>query len=202
MKWSETITFSPDLRDVRLLTQTPSLDWATHLREREDAAFQKGKREGERAAAEQLSKLRNELAERQKAVLDSLQRAVPQLIRESESALIQLALDSAQKIIAGLPVEISMVEAVVREALAQIEGTGEIVIQLHPEDLALLREHESPLLRQRELPLSNGLSDVGTARFVGSLEVTRGGCLVQTRFGIIDARRETKFERLQETANA
>lgn len=202
MKWSETIAFSPDLRDVRLLTQTPSLDWTTHLREREEAAFQKGCREGERTAAEQLSKLRNELAERQKAVLDSLQRAVPQLIRESESALIQLALDSAQKIIAGLPVEIAMVEAVVREALAQIEGTGEIVIQLHPEDLALLREHESPLLRQRELPLSNGLSDVGTARLVGSPEVARGGCLVQTRFGIIDAQRETKFERLRETVNA
>jgi hypothetical protein len=40
MKWSETIAFSPALRDVRLLTQAPAQDWTVHLREREEAAYQ------------------------------------------------------------------------------------------------------------------------------------------------------------------
>jgi flagellar assembly protein FliH len=87
-----------------------------------------------------------------------------------------------------------MVEAVVREALKQVEDTAEIVIQLHPDDLALLRKHESPLL--------NGLPETGPLRFAGSPEVTRGGCIVQTRFGMIDARRETKLEQLRKTLNA
>ena len=39
----------------------------------------------------------------------------------------------------------------------------------------------------------------GAARFTNSPDITRGGCIVQTRFGIIDARRETKFEQLHKT---
>jgi len=34
---------------------------------------------------------------------------------------------------------------------------------------------------------------------VASSEVSRGGCLIQTRFGLVDARRETKLEQLQQT---
>ena len=36
-------------------------------------------------------------------------------------------------------------------------------------------------------------------RFLASPEVTRGGCLVQTHFGTVDARRETKFDLLKRT---
>jgi flagellar biosynthesis/type III secretory pathway protein FliH len=34
---------------------------------------------------------------------------------------------------------------------------------------------------------------------MATAEVTRGGCFVQTRFGIIDARRETKMNQLRQT---
>ena len=76
-----------------------------------------------------------------------------------------------------------------REALRQAEDTAEIIIQLHPDDLALLRQHNSPVLE--------GLPETGPLRFIGSAEVTRGGCIVQTRFGLVDARRETKMEQLR-----
>ena len=78
---------------------------------------------------------------------------------------------------------------VVREALRQAEDTAEIVVQLHPDDLTLLREHHSPLLA--------GLPEIGPLRFAHSAEVSRGGCILQTRFGIVDERRETKIEQLR-----
>ena len=195
MKWSETITFSSSLREVRLLTQAPAQDWTVHLREREEAAYQTGRREGELTSNQQLVLQRNEMAELQKGVLNSLQQILPQVIQDAESALIQLALESAQKVIAGLPIDVSLVEAVVREALSQVEDTAEIVVQLHPEDLTLLRKHESPLLGD----LQAGLPGMGPLRFTHSPEVSRGGCILQTRFGIIDARRETKVEQLNKT---
>jgi flagellar assembly protein FliH len=193
MKWSETIAFSPALRDVRLLTQAPAQDWAVHVREREEAAYQNGRRDGERALSQQLVQQRNEMAALQNGVLSSLQKVLPQVVQETEAALIQLALESAQKIVAGMPIKVSLVESVVREALRQVEGNAEVVVQLHPDDLALLRKHESDLL--------NGLPETGPIRFTSSPDATRGGCIVQTRFGIIDARRETKLEQLQKTLN-
>lgn len=191
MKWADTILFDRPLRDVCLLTGAPGQDWHSFVQERESAAHEIGRREGERALNEQLIHQRNETIELQRGILESLQRTLPHVAREAESSLIEIALESAKKIVAGMPIDQTMVEAVVREALRQAEDTAEIVIQLNPEDLTLLRQHEAPIL--------NGLPESGPLRFVPSGEITRGGCIIQTRFGLIDARRETKFEQLRQS---
>lgn len=193
MKWSDSIPFARPVRDVRLLTQAPPQDWNEHLREREAAAYERGCRDGEKSLGEQLLQQRHEMAELQRGVLEGLRRALPQVVQEAESAIVALALESARKVVAGLPVTQKLVEGVVREALKQVEDTAEITIQLHADDLALLRKHKSPVLK--------GTPDDGPLRFVSSAEVTRGGCVVQTRFGLIDARRETKFDQLRETVS-
>ncbi len=170
------------------------MDWQEHLREREKAAYEQGRRDGERTSGEQSLQQRNEMVQLQKGVINSLKEMLPQLAHEMESALIQLALESAQKIVSGLEIDSSAVERVVREALSQAQDTAEISIRLHPEDLALLRKHKSPLL--------DGLPETGPLRFSASNEVTRGGCVVQTRFGLIDALRETKLEQLRKAVNS
>jgi flagellar assembly protein FliH len=189
MKWPDPITLNKPLRDVRVLTRAPAQDWQEHLREREQVAFENGRREGERSLGGQLLQQRNELVELQNGILNSLQQTLPRLIQENESALMNLALELAQKIVGGLPVDQTLVETVVREALQQAKDTSEMAVQLHPEDLALLRRHNSPLL--------NGLPETGPLRFTGSSGVARGGCIVQTRFGLIDAQHETKVEQLR-----
>jgi flagellar assembly protein FliH len=191
MNWSNSIAFSRPLRNVRLLTKSPPQDWNEFLREREQAAFERGRQEGEHALSEQLLRQRNETVELQSGVIHSLRAAVSQVILETETALIEIALEAAQKIVAGMPISVELVENVVREAVKQAEGSTEITVQLNTEDLALLRLHHSTLI--------NGLPETGPLRFVGSAEVTRGGCFVQTRFGMIDARRETKMNQLRQT---
>jgi flagellar assembly protein FliH len=194
MKWAETITFPQPLQDVRLLAGAPTQDWQQFLREREQAAFEEGRRAGETALNEQLLQQRNDTVELQRGILTSLRNTLPKVAHEAETALIDLAFESAQKIVAGLPVDLAMVEHTVREALRQAEDTAEIVIQLHPEDLALLRQHQSDVL--------NGSPETGPLRFIHSAEISRGGCVIQTRFGLIDARRETKIEQLRQSLNS
>ena len=194
MKWHDTIVFEQPLRDMRLLAGAPTQDWQAFLAEREQAAFENGRRAGETSLSAQLLQQRNQTVELQRGILTSLQNALPKVAHEAESALIDLALECAKKIVSGMPVDTAMVEHAVREALRQAEDTAEIVIQLHPEDLALLREHQSPIL--------NGSPETGPLRFAHSAEISRGGCIIQTRFGLIDARRETKIEQLRQSLNA
>ncbi len=194
VKWSDTIPFRRPLRDARLLTQAPAQEWQALVQEREAAAYERGQHDGERSLGEQLMQQRNEMSELQRGVLETLRNALPQVVLEAQTALVKLALASAEKIVAGLPVSPELVEAVIREALHQVEETAEIVIQLHPDDLALLRKNSSPILK--------GIPDAGPLRFVSSADVTRGGCLVQTRFGLIDARRETKMAQLRQALTA
>jgi flagellar assembly protein FliH len=194
MKWADTILFDQPLRDIRLMTGAPAQDWQQFLRDREQAAFEEGRRAGESALSEQLLRQRNDTIELQRGVLTSLQTTLPKVAHEAETALIELALEAAKKIVAGMPVDAAMVESTVREALRQAEDSAEIVIQLHPEDLALLRQHQSEIL--------NGLPDAGPMRFSHSSEIGRGSCVIQTRFGLVDARRETKIEQLRQSLNS
>jgi flagellar assembly protein FliH len=193
MKWSKTITLQQPVRDVRLVAKAPEADLQDHGREREKASYEQGRRDAEQHLEEQLLQQRNEMAELQNGVVHSMREMLPKMRHELESALIQLSLESAKKIVGGLPINAKTVEKVVREALEQIEDTAEIAVQLHPDDFALLRKHKSPLL--------DDSLEMGTVRFVASAEVSRGGCIVQTRFGIVDASRETKLEQLRKAVN-
>lgn len=191
MKWSETISLDQPLSEVALLSEAPSQSWTELLRAHEQAAYQQGRCDEEKALNERLLRQQTEIAELQRGVLESLTQAVPQVIKETENAVISLAMESAKRIVAGLPISAELVEAVVREALRQAEDSAEIVVLLHADDLALLRKHDSRIL--------SGSPDGGSLRFVTSSEVTRGGCIVQTRLGLIDARREVKLEQLAQT---
>jgi flagellar assembly protein FliH len=188
--WSETITLPKPLRDVFLaVPNSASGPGAQPGQDPWQASYELGRIDGEKALSEQLLKQRAETHELFQGLLTSLRQAVPQVIRDTESMMVSLALEVAQKLVAGMPISPAMVEAAVQDALGQVEGTAQVTIRLHPADLELLQNAHSPLL----------MSGDGGAefRFLCSPEVTRGGCLVQTRFGTVDARRETKFDLLK-----
>jgi flagellar assembly protein FliH len=187
----ETIPLPQPLRDVRLAAPGGAAA-------RDDqAAYQRGRADAEAALRQQLLEQRAELVELQQHALAALRAAVPQALRQAEPALVTLALEAAQKLVSGLPVTADMVEAAIREALQQAEDTAELTVLLHPEDLQLLERN-----RQNDPAGQPGpapLADLGgeRLRFEASPAVTRGGCLVRTRFGVIDGRRETKAALLQ-----
>lgn len=182
----ETLQFAAPLREVKIAR---SGDRETLRQEDLQASYERGRLEGERALGEQLVKQRAEVMELQTGVLASLRGVVPQVTRECERALVSLALEVAQKLVCGLPISAEMIEAAIKEACAAVEDSAEFTVQLHPDDLALLQRTNSPLL----------LPQGGEERihFHCAAQITRGGCLVQTRFGVIDGRRETRMELLQ-----
>jgi flagellar assembly protein FliH len=187
--WSENIPLPAPLRDARLhapLTVHTPPDPA--LQDQWKASYDLGRIEGEKALSEQLFKQRADMHELMQGLVNSLKQAVPQVVRETETMLVSIALEVAQKLVGDLPISVPMVEAAVRDALLQVEGTEQLTVRLHPADLDLLQKAGSPVLNTEA---------ADECRFLGSAEVTRGGCLVQTRFGIVDARRETKFDLLK-----
>ena len=191
--WSDTLALAKPLRHVRLKDEAGT-DARAAADEELRASYERGRREAEQALSQQLMQQRAEGHEIMNGVLASMRGAVPQIVRETENALIALSLSVAQKLVGGLPISAVMVEEVVRDALAQIEGTAQFTVRLHPADLALLQKSNSPLLTD-----GDGAKEF---RFLPSAEVTRGGCLVQTQFGTVDARRETKLDLLQRTLTA
>jgi flagellar assembly protein FliH len=178
------------LRSVRFDSE-PERRRAAEMEERLRQRYDQGVQDGEKGLREQLCQQRRELLDLHQGVLQSLQQSLPQVRSECESALVDLALEVAQKLVADLPISREMVEGAIREALAHVEEVHDITVLLHEQDLDLLQRANAPVL----LTASGGAK----LHFEASPDVTRGGCLVQTRFGVLDARRETKFELLKKS---
>jgi flagellar assembly protein FliH len=187
--WSETIKLPAPLRNAVPTGLPPAAhgkDGAS--RDAWSSGYEQGRIEGERAVNEQLLKQRHELHQILQGTLNSLREAVPQVIHDTESMMVSLALEVARKLVAEMPISVPMVEAAVRDALKHVEGSVQVTIRLHPSDLELLQNAASPLLTSAQAG--------NDFRFLNSPDVGRGGCLVETRFGTVDARRETKFDLL------
>ncbi len=183
------IPFTEALREVKIVQLSLS-ELEKSWRRREEEAFARGVDAGERALRQQLVQQRADLQHLQNGLLQQLSTTLPQVVRECEQTLVSIALETARKVVNGIEITAPMVEAAIRDALGSLEQTGRVRILLHPDDLALLESVNSPLKAE----------EIGgeRIRFEASAEVGRGGCLVHTDFGAVDARREVKFELLRQ----
>jgi flagellar assembly protein FliH len=206
--WLEQIRFAAPLCDVRPAGASKALPLATaagpdfapdaapaipptlDLEKEIEAAYERGRVEGERSVGQQLLQQRQEMQELLNGVVLPLQQAVSQVVHDTETTVSELALEIARKLVADFPIEAGLVEAVVKDAMSQVEDSAEFHIKIHPSDLALLVKAESPLL-------TPSATNSHKVHFQPSPDVSRGGCIVQTRFGTIDARRETKLDLLR-----
>jgi flagellar biosynthesis/type III secretory pathway protein FliH len=108
-----------------------------------------------------------------------------------EREAVELALHVAERVVSGtIAVEPERLLDIVRGALRTIVERERVTILVHPDDLDLMRE---------------GMADVtGSLGGIEHLEVQeerrvgRGGAIIRTSFGEVDARIETKLERARE----
>lgn len=184
------IQFSEPPKDVQLVTLSLGKLESSWMRREEDA-FERGRAEGERSLHQQLIQQRLDMQYMQNGLLQQLREALSGVIRECEQTVVAIAFEVARKVVNTIEITPQMVEVAVREALGSLEDSGRIRVLLHPEDLALLESINSPL-RHEEIGGTRVQFEVSTA-------VGRGGCLIQTDFGSLDARRESKFELLRQS---
>jgi len=155
----------------------------------------KGHELGEKAGLESaMQKLESLLTGCHKLIgeLGELHR---QTCRDVEADLVQLALAVARKIV-GRDVSLGpdAVTRIIREALTRVEHAGRITIKLNPADLELLADIKPQLL--------SGLPEAGRAVFEADEGIARGGCLIETDGGEVDARIERQFQVVEEAFRA
>ena len=204
------------LRDIRLASFKPRINGngagstssrlpeetsEEELRGREQTGYERGQRDAEQRCAQKVEELRQEWESAHRAdairILEGLNRnlhtQLGEMFRSLEKHVVLLAAEAAIKLTSGIPISADMVESCIREAMNLIEHDTEITVVLNPNDLALLEQHQSALL--------NRAGGAAVLRFRPDARIDRGGCLVETKFGEIDARRETKIELLRKAVN-
>lgn len=114
-----------------------------------------------------------------------------QLISRYAPHLVQLALEIAEKVI-GHAVEVDgrIAESVLERARNEVAQARQIRIWLHPDDLKFLAEARPELL---SVESTSGR----TIEIAGALDVSRGGCRLETESGIVDATLPTQLDEIR-----
>ena len=159
--------------------------------------FAAGHKEGLRQAERQIAQLTERAAlDMLKTSLAAMQAGAESLLQDRdrwiaawESAAIRLSVSIAQKLIRReLNVRPELATEMIAAALELAAGNPQIRVKLHPDDLAHLGAGAAEVVRT--------LAACGEATLVPDASLSPGGCLVETRHGIIDARLETQLDRI------
>jgi flagellar assembly protein FliH len=137
---------------------------------------------------------RADLAPAAAALAESL-RQLAQLHAEAadrvEGEAVQLSVQIAEKVVGGtVSVQPERLLDVVRGALRTIVERERVSVQVHPDDLDLLRESMAEV--------TGSLGGIEHFEVQEERRVGRGGAILRTSFGEVDARIETKLERARE----
>lgn len=155
--------------------------------------------EGQEAAVQSVATaLGTRLDQQLSSVLAAMQKAAQELVHARqawqqhwEARAIGLAAAIAKRIIrrelAQRP-DISL--EWVREALELAAGTGDVVLRLNPQELAVLGDRAERITEE--------LSRLGKVKIVADPAISAGGCKVETQFGSLDQQIEAQLGRITE----
>lgn len=158
--------------------------------QRAQAALVEARRQAVAAGREEgLQAGRAEVAQeylRVKELADSYANTLDNLDFRLADMVLDLALDVARQVIAGeLSVHPEHILAVVKLALNQMAATTrEARLLLNPEDVALIRPHLDKILDKNRL------------RMVEDVRIVRGGCLIETTQGDLDATLQARWRQV------
>lgn len=179
-------TIPIEATEIERLREMAARQWA----EREDAAFERGREAGRREAEERYCLNAQKNMEALKVIVDRLAATRREIIAAAETDLLTLALAMAEKVIHHeIAVNREVVYHVLRAALKEIVDHDNLVIRLHPDDYLHITTSRGNLLKEYE-----GMKNV---TFQEDPSVGRGGVIVETTFGEVDARIDQQFREIR-----
>ncbi len=155
-------------------------------------AYDSGYREGERVGIDkghsEVEPLREEFMNTIKELIDFKKR----LIKESEEVIVNLSFGFAKSIIGQeIKTEKDIVINQVKKALDHIISEGKLIIRINPEDMNVFE--------RREKFIPDEYMD--SIEIVTDETITRGGCIIESNKGIVDATIESQIIEMDKQLN-
>ena len=169
--------------------ESPPVDPARTLADQVHGARQAGYQDGYRDGLVALEGFKQTFAHQATmqvgALVQSIGAQLDALQQEMAEALALAATRLARQIVRSeLQARPESVASVAREALdALLLSARHITLRVHPDDHPLVEEGAGEVLAARG------------ARLIADAAITRGGCLVESNIGVIDASIETRWRR-------
>lgn len=168
------------------LEAVPAADRQAEAQQRLQLLQEEARQQGYAAGLEEARSATEQEARRLHELADSLGTALDSLDFRLADQVLNLALDVARQVVAGeLAARPERILDVVKLALQQMaESTREARLLLNPEDALIVR------------PILNEMLDKSRLRIVEDARIVRGGCLIETAQGDLDASLQTRWRQV------
>jgi flagellar assembly protein FliH len=168
------------------LEAVPAPDPVEAEKRRIEEAYEAAREQGYAAGIAQAKDEARSQAGRFKSLTESYSAAIDSLDFRLSDQVLNLALDVARQVVAGeLAARPERILDIVNLALRQmVETTREARLLLNPEDAAIIR------------PLLNEALDKSRLRIVEDVRIVRGGCLIETPQGDLDATLQARWRQV------
>jgi flagellar assembly protein FliH len=118
-------------------------------------------------------------------MIDSLRRERTRYVEAAEPELVRLAMTIAERILhQQIALDKSVVVEMARAALSRLLDRESVTIRVNPHDFETMREHREAVL---------ALGEVKQMRIIEDQRVDRGGVVVETDAGSVDAKVSTQI---------
>lgn len=160
----------------------------------EKSLFEKAKSDGFKAGHEEGYKAGNEeaqrLVERIHKMIEAVQAKRQEILDNTEQQIVNLVILIARKVVKIMSEnQKSVIMSNVLQALKKVKGSGDVVLRVNLADVKLTTEHIKDFIHQVE--------NIKNISVVEDSSVEKGGCIVETDFGAIDARISSQLNELE-----
>ena len=139
-------------------------------------AYQEGYNEGKAAGEAEAAQYVSEALQK----LNEIAFAFPAAVKQNEEKLVTLALEIARKVIQDeIALQPEVVQRTVESALKRVSDLEQVVVKVNPLDLDLILPKQDTF--------KSLVPDVQNFSIEGSHTIQRGGCVIETNSGSINA---------------
>jgi flagellar assembly protein FliH len=164
---------------VRSVSGAPAVDQSAQLAE----ARRQGRQEALAEAGGNLTAAADALGQ----ALQDISRLRADLLRSSTGDMVRLVMAIAEQVIgAEIATRPEFILETLKDALHHCLKADEVQVRIHPDDLSVVTENR-PLFLAAVSGLKNIVFEAGPS-------VARGGCLVESHLGQVDASIESRLE--------
>ena len=143
-----------------------------------EEGYAQGREEGDR------------LVDRMHKMLEAVMLRREEILQETESQIVELVILMARKVVKILSEnQKNVVMANTLAALKKVKSRGKVTLRVNLEDVKLTTSHISEFIQHVE--------NVNGITVIEDSSVERGGCIVETDFGAIDARISSQLQELE-----
>lgn len=153
--------------------------------------YKNGFEDGKQNAEEKLSEKHNqeliEQAEEFYKIIKTFEDTIKQYENNFHKIVINATQKISEKIVKREIEQKSIISEILEQNLSKVFGANEITIKLNPADFKIVEK------TNREKMNSIGISKI---KFEPSESITKGGCLIETEIGNLDARIESQINEI------